>query len=375
MRVAVVHEWFVDWAGSEKVVEQILTCYPSADLFSLVDFLPPEHRKKLLNKVATTTFLQRMPFARTHLHWYLPWMPFAIEQLDLSGYDLVISSSHAVAKGVITGPDQTHISYVHSPMRYAWDLQHDYLRGKAGRGLRGLALRRVLYKLRQWDSRSANGVDDLVANSQFVAKRIHKVYRREAQVIHPPIDIERFKLRENKDDFFLCAGRVMPYKRVDLVVKAFERLPMHKLVVIGDGPELRSIKANATKNVEFLGYQSDSVLQEYLQRARALIFAAKEDFGIIPLEAQACGTPVIAYGAGGVLETVTPLTQPNPTGLFFSEQSSEAIVAAVRDFERHSTEFAPQACREKANAFSPERFRREFTEFVNRRIGRSSTER
>ena len=359
MKIALVHDWFIDWAGSEKVVEQILACYPSADLFSLVDFLPQEHREKLQDKRATTTFLQSMPFAQSCWEWYLPLMPFAIEQLDLSGYDLIISSSHAVAKGVITGPDQLHISYIHSPMRYAWDMQHDYLRA-AGRGLRGLALRRALYKLRQWDSRSANGVDQLIANSRFVAKRIRKAYRRDAHVIYPPVDIEQFTVRESKDDFYLCAGRLTPYKRVDIIIEAFRHFPDRKLVVIGDGSELRRLKAMASKNVELLGYQPDAVLHDCLQRARALIFAAKEDFGILPVEAQACGTPVIAFAGGGALETVNSLSSAAPTGALFKTQSPAAVVSAIRDFETNQARIEPTTCRANAARFSVATFRDEF---------------
>jgi len=367
MKIAVVHEWFIDWAGSERVTEQILASFPDADLFALVDFLPDEYRPKILAKRATTTFLQRAPFSRAKLHWYLPLMPLAIEQLNLSAYDLVISSSHAVAKGLISGPGQLHVSYVHSPMRYAWDMQHEYLRGSIGRGLSGLALRSTLHYLRLWDSRTANGVDAFAANSSFVAQRIHKIYRRTAEVIHPPVEIARFTACESREDFYVCVSRLFPYKRIDIIVDAFRQMSDRRLVVIGDGPQYRSLKRAATANITFLGYQSDEVIADHLQRAAALIFAAKEDFGIVPVEAQACGAPVIALGAGGVLETVLPLgTSPKPTGVFFHEQTAAAIVEAVLEFENNAGAFEPKHCRANAERFSPERFRFAFRSFVDR---------
>ncbi len=368
MKMAVVHEWFIDWAGSERVVQQILACYPHADLFALVDFLPPEHRSKILGKRVGTTFLQRLPFARSRHAYYLPWMPIAIEQLDLSAYDVVISSSHAVAKGVLTGPDQLHISYVHSPMRYAWDLQGEYLRGKNGSGLRGFFLRWVLHYLRQWDLRTANGVDAFVANSEFVARRIRKVYRRESTVIYPPVDVDAFPLHEHKQDFYLCAGRLESYKRTDVAVRAFAGMPTKRLVVLGDGPEFATLKKIASSNVRFVGYQSQELWLRYLQSAKALIFPGVEDFGITPVEAQACGTPVIGFGQGGLLETVIPLGQGDCTGILFSEQSPDSIVAAVELFEGSSGVFDPHACRRNAERFTHAKFREAFRAFVEARL-------
>jgi len=368
MKVAVVHEWLIDWAGSERVLEQILHCFPEADLFSLVDFLSDEDRKKIQGKRAVTTFLQRAPFAQSHLQFYLPLMPIAIEQLDLSAYDLIISSSHAVAKGVITGPDQLHIAYVYSPMRYAWDLQHEYLRGRHGRGISGFVLRWVLHYLRLWDSRTSNGVDAFLADSEFIARRIFKVYRREARTIYPPVDLTHFTPQDRKEDFYLCAGRVVSYKIVDVVVEAFRQLPNHRLVVLGDGPELNAVKRSAGPNVEFLGYQSDAAMRDYMQRAKALIFPAKEDFGIVPVEAQACGTPVIAFGQGGACETVTPLGKPNATGILFENQSAADIIAAVHKFEHNAAAFSAAVCRKNAERFSAAEFRREFSDFVAKHL-------
>jgi len=365
MKVAIVHEWLTTWAGSELVLEQMLACYPQADLFAIIDFLQDSHRPRVLGKRARTTFIQRLPFARTRFWNYLPLMPLAIEQLDLSGYDLIISNSHAFAKGVLTGPDQVHVSYVHSPMRYAWDLQHQYLRhSDMGYGVRGRLARLGLHYLRLWDYRTPNGVDAFAVNSQYVARRLWKTYRRNATVIYPPVDTERFALHEQKDDFYLCASRMVSYKRMDLVVQAFTGMPDKTLVVIGDGPERRRVQAGAGPNVKFMGYQSDEVLREHLQRARALVFAAEEDFGILPVEAQACGTPVIAFGKGGAQETVRPIGMDHPTGILFQQQTIETLVQTVHQFERHADSILPSSCRNNALRFSSAMFRRDFSEFV-----------
>lgn len=364
MKIAVVHEWLVDWAGSERVLAEILACFPEADLYCLVDSLSPPERAKIGGKQARQTFIQHLPCAGSRPWWYLPLLPLAVEQFDLSQYDLIISSSHAVAKGVITGPDQVHLSYVHSPMRYAWDMQRDYLRGAAGKGLRGLAVRGFLHYLRMWDVRTANGVDAFAANSAFVARRIWKTYRREACVIHPPVDISSFSLTQAKDDYYLCASRLMPYKRVDVVAAAFTRTPHRKLVIIGDGPEYKSIKRISGPNVTFLGYQPGAVLRNHLQSAKAFVFAAEEDFGILPVEAQACGTPVIAFERGGVREIVRGLGEPDPTGLFFACQSVPSLLEAIDRFEQHGAAISPAACRTNSERFSVARFRAEFRLFV-----------
>lgn len=370
--VAIVHEWLDTHAGSEKVVEQLLALYPQADLHVVCDFMPESARAWLGGRPVKTTFIQRLPGARKRFRSYLPLMPLAIEQHDLSAYDLVISSSHAVAKGVITGPHQVHISYVHSPMRYAWDLQHQYL-AEAGltRGLKSAVARATLHYLRMWDLRTANGVDHFVANSRFIAQRIHKVYRREAEVVHPPVDVARFPLRASPpaaDAPYLTAGRMVPYKRVPLVVEAFARMPQRRLVVIGDGPEWERVRAKATPNVQLLGYQGHADLVQQMQQARAFVFAAEEDFGITPVEAQACGAPVIAYGRGGSLETVRGLTADgrDRTGLFFGEQTVEAIVDAVERFEKLPVPMTAEACRRHAEGFSIEAFRERMAQVVER---------
>lgn len=365
MRVAIVHDWLVTYAGAERVLEQMLCCYPSADLFSVVDYLPPDQRGFIQNKTVTTSFVQRFPFAKEKYRQFLPLMPLAVEQFDLSEYDLVISSSHAVAKGVLTSPGQLHLCMCYSPIRYAWDLQHQYLKETGlDKGCKGWVAKWLLHKIRIWDVRTANGVDEFMAISNFIACRIWKVYRRKSKVVYPPVDIHAFELQEEKESFYLTASRMVPYKKIDLIVEAFSAMPERRLVVIGDGPDFAKIKSKAGSNVELLGYQSFEVLRDHMQRARAFVFAAEEDFGIAPLEAQACGTPVVAFGKGGALETIRGLDVERPTGIFFSEQSIEAIKSVVIEFEKNAAKITPTACRENAERFSPERFKREFMDFV-----------
>jgi len=362
IKVAIVHDWLVTYAGAERVLEEIINCFPEADLFAIVDFVPQNERGFLKDKPVKTSFIQKLPLAKKKYRAYLPFMPLAVEQFDLAGYDIVISSSHAVAKGVITGPDQLHISYVHSPMRYAWDLQHQYLKETGlDRGLKGWLAKRELHKLRMWDLRTANGVDHFLANSRFIARRIWKVYRREATVIYPPVDIDSLSLCEQKEDFFLTASRMVPYKKIDLIAEAFSLMPDKRLYIIGDGPDFNKVKSKARANVELLGYQPFEVLRDYMQRAKAFVFAAEEDFGIVPVEAQACGTPVIAYGKGGALDTVTE----GETGLFFDAQTTSSIIEAVHGFEDMKDSFIPAKIREKSLRFSKDRFKREFMSFVD----------
>lgn len=372
-RVAIVHDWLVSYAGSEKVLEQIIQMWPNADLFSIVDFFPEQHRAALGGKHARTSFIQHLPRAKSSFRIYLPLMPLAVEQFDLSHYDLVISSSHAVAKGVLTGPNQVHVSYVHSPIRYAWDLQHQYL-AEAGieRGVKSWLARSLLHYMRIWDQRTAHGVDSLVANSAFVGRRIRKIYGCDASVVYPPVNVERFELGTQHEDFYLIASRMVPYKRIPLIVEAFAAMPRRHLIVIGDGPDFARAKALATSNVTLLGYQPDSVLIDHMQRARAFVFAAEEDFGISVVEAQACGTPVIAYGRGGARESVVDSHDPErSTGIFFEEQSVSAIVDALEHFEAHAP-FRPEVCRRNALRFTAERFRREFLGVVERAVEASS---
>ena len=365
MRVAIIHDWLVTYAGAERVLEQMLNCFPEADLFSLVDFIPQDSRAFIMNKPVTTSFIQKMPKARTKYRGYLPLMPLAIEQFDLSGYDLVISSSHAVAKGILVGPDQLHICMCYSPIRYAWNLQFQYLReSKLESGLKSWLARWLLHKVRLWDVRTANSVDHFIAISHFIGRRIEKTYRRGATVIYPPVDISGFVFQPNKEDFYLTASRMVPYKKMPMIVEAFSSMPDKRLVVIGEGPEFDKCKAVAGQNVILMGWQSFKVLRDHMQRAKAFVFAAEEDFGIAPLEAQACGTPVIAFGKGALLETIHGLESERPTGVFFKEQTCASLQAAIELFEKESARIKPEACRDNVLRFSPARFREELTAFV-----------
>lgn len=363
MKVAVVHEWLVTHAGSERVVEEILNLHPEADLFSLVDFLPAELRHFIQHKPVNTSFLQRLPFANPHFRQYLPLMPLAIEQFDLSPYNLIISSNHAVAKGVLTHPEQLHICYVHTPIRYAWDLQQQYLQGaNLQRGIKAVLANAILHYLRLWDVTSVNRVDHFIANSRFVAHRVWKTYRRKATVIHPPVVVDRFRPQQQREEFYLTLSRFVPYKRVDLIVKAFNRLGL-PLVVIGSGTGEKQIRALAGPNVQVLEHQPEAVVVDYMQRCKAFVYAAAEDFGISLVEAQAAGAPVITYGKGGALETVIP----GKTGIFFPEQTVESIMQAVQQFESGRMQFAVDDLCQNADRFSPERFQRKFSEFVRQK--------
>jgi glycosyltransferase involved in cell wall biosynthesis len=360
-RVAIVHEWLVTYAGSEKVLEAMLQVFPKADIFCALDFLPEKFRDHLKSSKIRTSFIQRIPFAR-HLHrYFLALLPFAVEQHDLSEYDLVISNSHAVAKGCLTNSRQLHISYCYTPIRYAWDLQFQYLaESKLRWGLRGIIARWTLHKIRIWDSRTPLSVDAFIACSHYIARRIKKIYRRDSVVIYPNVDVETFELGQQDGDFYVTASRIVPYKKIPLIIDAFSRMPSRRLVVIGEGPQLEECIAKAPSNVQVLGYQSGDVLRNHLMRARAFVFAAEEDFGIAPVEAQACGTPVIAFGRGGATETVID----GETGLFFYEQTSEAIVKAVEEFELCRSKFDRARISQNADRFSTGRFCSEFREFV-----------
>lgn len=368
LNMGIVADWLVTYAGAERVIKEFIDLYPQAELYSIVDFLSPESRDFFHGKNANTSFIQHLPRAKKNYQKYLPLMPLAIEQLDVSQHEIILSSSHAVAKGVLTGPDQLHISYVHSPIRYAWDLQHQYLK-EAGmdKGLKGHFARWLLHKIRVWDYRTANGVDHFIANSNFIARRIKKVYGRDADTIYPPVDVERFVMKSEKDNFYFTASRMVPYKRIDLIVEAFSQMPDKKLIVIGDGSEMNKIKEKASKNIELLGYQSNEVMLEHMQNAKAFVFAAEEDFGITPVEAQACGTPVIAFGKGGALETVRPYGVNKPTGILFDNQSVQAIVDAVHAFEDVDEEILPEYCRENSLRFSAERFRKEINDYIQQK--------
>ncbi|MBH8573385.1 glycosyltransferase [Nostocaceae cyanobacterium CENA369] len=369
LKYALVHEWLTPKAtgGSELVVREILN-HVDADLYALIDFESSNPESYLYKRQIGTTFLQHFPFARNGVQKYLPLWPLAIEQLDLRQYDVILSSSHAVAKGILTSPDQLHICYCHSPMRYAWDLTFDYLNhSKMGSGAAGWATRYLLHRLRYWDVLSANRVDYFIANSQHIARRIWRCYRREATVIYPPVNIEAFPFFSQKEDFYLTVSRLESYKQVSLIVKAFNQL-QRPLTIVGTGSEMKKIREIANPNIKILGWQPDDVVKKYMARAKAFVYAACEDFGIALVEAQACGTPVIAYGAGGALETVRDIRScgDTGTGLFFQMQTEAALVDAVEKFEMCQDLFNPEYVRSHATQFSPQIFAQRYLEFLNK---------
>lgn len=365
MKTAFVADWLVTFAGAERVNKAIYELYPS-DVFCLISNkdtlkkigIPPERTKQ--------SFISKLPFAQKKYRNYLALFPLAIEQFDLSEYDVIISSSHAVAKGVITRHYQLHISYCHTPIRYAWDLYHQYLKeANLEKGLKASIAKLILHYIRIWDISTINRVDYFIANSKYTAKRIKKIYNKDSIVIYPPVDVNNFSLYEQKENFYLVASRMVPYKMIPMVVETFTKLD-RKLIVIGDGPDLDKVKeiAKGRKNIEILGYQPFEILRDYMQRAKAFIFSAEEDFGIMPVEAMACGTPVIAYGKGGATETVID----KETGIFFYEQTPESLTKAIFEFEKIEDKFDYKNIRKNAEKFSEERFKSQFKEFVDKKI-------
>lgn len=367
-RTALIHDWLTDWGGSENVLSALASCLDKPDLFSLIDFLAPHHRNRLAVGRSHTSFIQHLPGAATKFWNYLALMPLAIERFDLRDFECIVSSSHAFAKGVLTNADQLHLSYVHTPMRYAWDLHYEYLSDYGlDKGIAGWMARILFHRLRRWDRLTANNVDLFIANSENVARRIWRTYRRRSTVLYPPVDTSRFGLSSAKDNFYLSVSRLVSYKRIDIIVQAFSLIPNKKLLVIGDGPELSKLKALAGANVEFLGQQPDSVVADHLARARGLVFAANEDFGITPVEAQAAGTPVIAYRRGGALETVIDaLRLPGGTGVFFDEPTPEALSSVIREHEGTLADILPETCRQNAMRFSDSVFRQRFDALLQR---------
>jgi glycosyltransferase involved in cell wall biosynthesis len=365
-RVACVHEWLTEWGGSEDCFRLILQAYPQALAYATIDYLSPADRERMGSREIHTTFLQRAPAVRKRFWNYLPVTALAVEGHDLGDAQMVISSSHAFAKGVLTRADQFHASYVYSPMRYAWDLHHQYLRDyKLDHGLKSLLARYLFHRLRRWDRQTANNVDLFMAISRHVQQRIWRCYRRPARVIYPPVRTHRYQVETHKQDHYVTVSRLVSYKRIDMIVEAFRAMPSRKLVVVGDGPEMPALRAACPPNVTLMGWQDDEAVHQQLRAARAFIFAAHEDFGISPVEAQACGTPVIAYGAGGSLETVRGQGSGAPaTGLFFREQTAASLVRAVQEFEAAGAVFDPEVCREWAELFSEERFTRQFVDYV-----------
>ena len=369
MRVALVHDWLDTWAGGEQVLAELVALFPDAPVFTLVDFFTPALRARLGAHDIRPSFLQRLPFARSSFRRFLPLFPRAVESLDVSGFDLVVSSSHAVAKGAMTHAGQLHVCYCYSPMRYAWDLREQYLSQVGLRdGVRGWLAHRMLDRVAAWDRAASSRVDAFVAISRHIADRIARCYDRESHVIYPPVDVpDQVTRQPRRKDLYVTVSRLVPYKRIDAIAAAFKLLPDRELVVIGEGPERARVAAAAGPNVRMLGQLPDAQRNDFLVRANAFVFAADEDFGIAPIEAQAFGTPVIALGRGGVLESVRGLDADRPTGVFFDAQTPEAIAGAVRTFEANAGRIDADACRESARRFAAQRFRDEFSAFVTAR--------
>ena len=366
MKIAIVHEWLTTYAGSERCVESFTNLYPDADIFVLFDFLNEKDKQVILkNKKSNTSFIQNLPFAKKYARKYLPLFPFAVEQFDLSEYDLIISSSHAVAKGVLTTSNQLHICYSHTPIRYAWDLTHQYLKeSNLTKGLKGLIAKAALHYIRMWDVSTANRPDYYIANSNYIAARIKKNYNQEAAVINPPVDIDKFEFSENKENYYLTASRFVPYKRVDLIAEAFSMTPDKKLIIVGDGEDEKKVKSKAGSNVEFVGYQTGDKLKEYFKKAKAFVFAAEEDFGITVIEAMACGTPVIALNKGGTAETVID----GVNGIHFNEQTALSIKEAVERFENTRSAFNYRTIAEYAKQYDRKVFEGKIKSFIDQKL-------
>lgn len=367
-RVAIVHDWLPVIGGAEKVIAELTSLFGNSDLFTLFDFLSEDERAQVSSgRPVHVSALNGLPGVKRYYRYLMLQSMRAIERFDVTDYEIVISSSAALAKGVLTSPEQKHFAYVHSPARYAWDLTHEYINSLGGLGgaVKRAAAREMMHRFRIWDMRTPQGVDHFIANSDFIRKRIWKVYRREAEVIHPPVDVSAFSLSDTpREDFYFTASRMVPYKQIPMIVEAFSRRPDLRLVVAGDGPDMGLVRQLAGKNVTILGYVSHAAMIENMQRCRAFVFAAKEDFGIVPVEAQACGTPVVALGAAGTAETVRDLDAPEPTGALFDEQTPDSLLAAVDRLEAGIDGLSPLAIRANAERFGRDVFRRKIADFV-----------
>lgn len=371
LNAGIVHDWFPVIGGGERVVQQLANAFPNCSLYALFDFLSDEDRRELVgDRPIHVSGLNSLPKVESYYRYLLLQCARSVEKFDLSAHDIVVSSSAALAKGVITAPGQPHIAYVHSPARYAWDLTHEYIGSMTGAfsGIKRALAHELMHRFRIWDMRTPPSIDMMLANSGFISQRIAKIYRRQSMVVYPPVNTDDFTpVDTGREEFYLTASRLVPYKRIDMIVRAFAARPDKKLVVIGDGPEMAKVKAAAGPNVEILGYQSFDVLRDHMQRAKAFIFGALEDFGIVPIEAQACGTPVIALGQGGTAETVRPVGQSDrPTGVWFHEQTEEDLLTAIDTFEARQDEITVQNCRDNALSFGADRFRREMRYIVER---------
>ncbi|MBZ0190084.1 MAG: glycosyltransferase [Candidatus Kuenenia stuttgartiensis] len=376
-KIAIVHDWLTGMRGGEKVLECLCELFPQSDIFTLLH-IPGSVSPLIENRTIYTSFLQKLPLIKTHYRTYLPLFPLAIESFSVDAYDMVISSSHCVAKGVITPPSTLHVCYSHTPMRYVWEHYHTYF-GKNKKGfMTRTAMNIFAHYLRMWDVSSSNRVDYFTANSYNVANRIKKYYRRTAKVIHPPVDCSLFTPPDTYEEggYYLIVSAFAPYKRIDIAIEAFRELGL-PLVIIGGGQEEQLIKNMAKNNIKCLGWQPGEVLKDFYRNCKALIFPGVEDFGIVPLEVQACGKPVIAYAKGGVLETVRGIypdsesrpemkqKQPEtPTGVFFTEQTTESLLEAVRFFEHNKNIFDPLSIRKHAEGFDSLIFKEKFKRYI-----------
>ena len=375
--VAIIHDWFSGEfkGGAEKVlkeIEQIIVENKSYyEIYSLVNHLNKKHKFNQ-GKIINTSFIQNLPFSKKHFHKYLPLFPLAIEQLDLREFDLIISSSHAVAKGVITSPDQLHISYIHSPMRYAWDQMHVYLESSSYMESKiNILLRIILQDLRKWDYLSSVRIDKLVSNSNFTAKRVKKYWGRDSSVIHPPVDTKKFTPRKSRSDFYLSVSRLVPNKRIDLLVKAFNQLNF-PLIIVGSGPEKKKLMKISKNNISFLNYQDDLSIKNLMETCRAFVYTGIEDFGIAPVEAMAAGAPIIAFKKGGILDTVKCINSEAKiaTGILFDEQNDKVIRDCIKYFEEKKLwlEFSNEDMHLWAQNFSIDIFKKKFANFIFKSI-------
>lgn len=366
--VAVVHDWLPVFSGAEAVVAEIVRMFRSVEVYTLFDFLTETEREAVsAGNPIHVSALNRLPGVRKYYRYLLLQATRAIETFDVTAHEVVISSSAALAKGVLTSPEQTHFAYVHSPARYAWDLTHEYIATLDGLGgaLKRAVAREMMHRFRLWDMRTPQSVDHFIANSDFIRRRIWKVYRREAEVIYPPVDISAFQPGDGpREDFYFIASRMVPYKRFPMIVEAFSSRPDLRLVVAGDGPDMAKVKQLAGPNVTLLGHVPRDMLIDHMQRCRAFVFAAKEDFGIVPVEAQACGAPVVALGAGGTAETVRDLGTDAPTGVLFEEQTPQSLLGAIDRLEAEIGGLKTDAIRANAERFSQAAFRSRFTDFI-----------